>query len=130
MDRASGKDQDRQGEFRVPLSPAALSVLRAAEAYRDGSGLVFPSPRGRPLSDNTLSKLFRDLALPAVPHGFRSSFRDWAGEIAKAPREVAEACLAHVVQSKVEAAYARSDLLERRRELMDAWAAYIEGESR
>ena len=113
-------------EFRVPLSPAALSVLRAAEAYRDGD-MVFPSPRGRALSDATLSKLFRSLDIPAVPHGFRSSFRDWAGEVAKTPREVAEACLAHVVQSKVEAAYARSDLLERRRELMDAWAAYVEG---
>ena len=116
-------------EFRVPLSPAALGVLRAAKAYRDGD-MVFPSPRGRALSDATLSKLFRSLGIPAVPHGFRSSFRDWAGEVAKTPREVAEACLAHVVQSKVEAAYARSDLLERRRELMDAWAAYVEGENR
>ena len=115
-------------EFRVPLSPAALSVLWAAEAYRDGD-MVFPSPRGRALSDATLSKLFRSLGIPAVPHGFRSSFRDWAGETGAA-REVAEACLAHVVQSKVERAYARSDLLDRRRPVMDAWAAYIAGESR
>ena len=63
-----------------------------------------------------------------MPHGFRSTFRDWAGEETDHPREVIEAALAHVVQNRVEAAYARSDLFERRRILMDDWAAYINGE--
>ena len=73
----------------------------------------------------TLSKLMRDLGLEAVPHGFRSSFRNWAGECTNAPREVMELSLAHTVRNKVEAAYNRTDLFERRRALMDQWAAYL-----
>ena len=73
------------------------------------------------------SKLLRKLKVAAVPHGFRSSFRDWAAEKTNHPREVVEAALAHVVQNKVEAAYARSDLFEQRRRLMDDWAAYLDG---
>ena len=72
-----------------------------------------------------LSGLLKDLKIAAVPHGFRSSFRDWAAEETNHPREVIEAALAHVVRNKVEAAYARSDLFERRRILMDDWAAYL-----
>ena len=72
-----------------------------------------------------LSGLLKDLKIAAVPHGFRSSFRDWAAEETDHPREVIEAALAHVVRNKVEAAYARSDLFERRRILMDDWAAYL-----
>ena len=75
----------------------------------------------------TLSKLIKELGIACVPHGFRSSFRDWAAEETDHPREVIEAALAHVVQNKVEAAYARSDLFERRRRLMDDWAAYLCG---
>ena len=75
----------------------------------------------------TLSKLVKEQGIRAVPHGFRSSFRDWAAERTNHPREVVEAALAHVVQNKVEAAYARSDLFERRRRLMDDWAAYLSG---
>ena len=112
-------------EHRVPLAARALEVLQAARELPAGSGLVFPSVRGGELSDNTLSKLLRELGIPAVPHGFRSSFRDWCGECATAPREVAEAALAHVVRNKAEAAYARSDLFERRRQLMDDWATYL-----
>ena len=112
-------------EHRVPLSARAVQILREAQAMADGSGLVFPSPMGKPFSDMTLSKLLRELAIPAVPHGFRSSFRDWAQECTNAPRAVMEAALAHTVQDKVEAAYARSDLFERRRTLMDKWAAYL-----
>ena len=74
----------------------------------------------------TLSKLIKELGLAAVPHGFRSSFRDWAAEDTDHPREVVEAALAHVVPNKVEAAYARSDLFERRRRLMNDWAAYLD----
>ena len=113
---------------RVPLSGRALDILREARVLRDGTGLVFHSPRGKPLSDMTLSKLMKELGIAAVPHGFRSSFRDWASERTSTPREVVEAALAHTVPNKVEAAYARSDLFERRRRLMDDWAVYLSGE--
>ena len=112
-------------EHRVPLPMRAMAVLDAARELSDGTGLVFPSPNGKPLSDNTLSKLLRDLDVSAVPHGFRSSFRDWAGERSRAPREVAEAALAHTIKNKAEAAYARSDLFEKRRDLMESWARYL-----
>lgn len=111
-------------EHRVPLSDPALCVLAQAREYNDGSGLVFPSPTGKAMSDNTLSKALRDHGIPAVPHGFRSSFRDWCGDTGKA-REVAEASLAHQVGNAVERAYARSDMLARRRELMVEWAEAI-----
>ena len=111
-------------EHRVPLSNAALDVLSRAQAYHDTSGLVFPSPRGRPLSDSTISKLVRENSIACVPHGMRSSFRDWCGE-AGVGRELAESALAHVVKDATEAAYFRSDLLERRREVMQAWADHI-----
>ena len=91
----------------------------------DGTGLVFPTPRGKPLSDATLSQLIKELGMAAVPHGFRSSFRDWAAEQTNTPREVVEAALAHTVRNPTEAAYARSDLFARRRRLMDGWAAYL-----
>ena len=77
------------------------------------------------LAEGGISKLIKLLGIAAVPHGFRSSFRDWAAEQTNYPREVIEAALAHVVQNKVEAAYARSDLFERRRRLMDDWASYL-----
>ena len=78
------------------------------------------------MSDDTLSRLLRDLRIDAVPHGFRSSFRDWCGETGQ-PRDLAEAALAHTIRNKAEAAYARTDLLERRRELMEAWDGYLAG---
>ena len=118
-------------EHRVPLSDAGMAVMEQARMLDDGSGLLFPSPLkwGRPLSNMTLTKLLRDtgLAEKCVPHGFRSSFRDWCAETGK-PREVAEAALAHVVGG-VEGAYFRSDLFQRRRVLMDSWAGYLTGES-
>ena len=86
---------------------------------------MFPARRGKALSEGGISKLVKLLGIPAVPHGFRSSFRDWAAEQTNHPREVIEAALAHVVQNRVEAAYARSDLFERRRVLMNDWAAYL-----
>ncbi|MDD9983217.1 MAG: tyrosine-type recombinase/integrase, partial [Gammaproteobacteria bacterium] len=103
---------------RVPLSDRALEVLREARSYSDGSDLVFPSAIGRPMSDSTLSKLLRENGIAAVPHGFRSSFRQWAAERTNIPREVAEEALAHVNPNRVEAAYQRSDLFDRRRDLM------------
>ena len=107
---------------RVPLSGRALEVLDAARSLGDGDGLVFPNRLGNRIKDTFLSDLLRNLGIAAVPHGFRSSFRDWASEETDHPREVVEAALAHVVGNKVEAAYARSDLFERRRLLMDDWA--------
>ena len=80
---------------------------------------------GRPLHDSQLRWLVRKQRIAAVPHGFRSSFRDWAAEGTDHPREVIEAALSHVVRNRVEAAYARSDLFERRRRLMDDWAGYL-----
>ena len=110
---------------RVPLSPQALAVLDEAEALSDAAGLIFASPTGRPLSDSTWSKLLRENGIAAVPHGMRSSFRDFCGETG-VPREVAEAALGHVAE-QVERAYARSDLLERRRVVMADWGSYITG---
>ena len=107
-------------EHRVPLTEAALAILKEARPFRDASGLVFPSVTGKAMSDSTMSKLLRENGIKAVPHGFRSSFRDWAGETGQ-PREVAEMALAHTVKG-VEGAYARSDLLERRREVMRQWS--------
>ena len=109
---------------RVPLSTAALEVLTAAKRLPDGSGLVFPSTNGREISNATMGKLLRENGIDAVPHGFRSSFRDWCGETGVA-REVAEACLAHTVADATEAAYARSDLLARRAAVMEAWGQYL-----
>ena len=113
-------------EHRVPLCGRAVEVLKAARALGDGD-LVFPMPTGRPISASTLPKMLRYHGIHAVAHGFRSSFRDWAAERTDYPREVIEAALAHVVPNKVEAAYARSDLFERRRLLMDDWAKYLNG---
>ena len=117
-------------EQRVPLCRRALEILDVARTLGEGGGpLLFPSvQQGKQLSDMMLSGLLKDLKISAVPHGFRSSFRDWAAEETNHPREVIEAALAHVVQNKVEAAYARSDLFERRRILMDDWAAYLDSE--
>jgi integrase len=111
---------------RVPLSERCLAILKAAKKLKNESGYVFPgNADGKPLSDATLSKLFRELKIDAVPHGFRSSFRDWAGEQTNFPHEVCEFALAHIIKNKAEAAYARSDLFEKRRKLMDSWAKYL-----
>ena len=110
--------------FRVPLSPQAVGVLDEARRWADTSGLVFPSARGRQISGEALPKLCAELGLAMRPHGLRSSLRDWMAE-AGVSRELAEACLAHVVKNPVEAAYRRSDLLEQRREVMDAWGRHL-----
>ena len=112
-------------EHRVPLSERAAAVLDQARDLSDRSGLIFPSPTGRVLNDSTLSKQLRELGIGAVPHGFRSSFRDWAAERTDIPREVCELALAHVNSDRVEAAYRRSDLFDRRRHLMQDWADYL-----
>ncbi len=110
-------------EHRVPLSARALAVLREAQDISGTTGLVFPSLRGLPPQNAPLSKLLRKLDIKSTVHGFRSSFRDWAAETG-VDRTVAEAALAHTVGG-VEGAYFRSDLFERRREVMEDWARYI-----
>jgi integrase len=125
--RMKGRLGDRQ-EHRVPLSGRALEVLEQAKALGNGSDLIFPSPlNGRAISDATHRVRLESLGVDAVPHGFRSSFRDWAAEQTNAPHAVMEAALAHRVKGQAEAAYARSDLLEKRRILMDEWADYLGG---
>ena len=118
-------------EHRQPLSDAALDVLKQARALRDDSDLIFPSPmkRGRALSDMSLTKVLRDtgLAERATVHGFRTCFRTWASEKTSADHATMELSLAHAVGSAVERAYARSDLLAKRRRLMDQWAAFVTG---
>ena len=100
--------------------------LRKGSTTAQSAGLVFPSARGKQLADARLSKLLAQLEIRAVPHGFRSSFRDWASERTNHPREVVEAALAHVVRNQTEAAYARSDLFDRRRKLMTDWMLYLD----
>ena len=116
-------------EHRVPLSDAALAVLEGVRSLSDESDLLFPSPARprRPMSDMTLTKVLRDTGLAdrATVHGFRSSFRDWAAEQTDASHAVMELSLAHTVGTAVEQAYARSDLLARRRNLMQQWADFL-----
>ena len=110
-------------EHRVPLSKPALEIL-AALPRMAGSDYVFPAPRGGQLSDMTISAVLRRMQVPAVPHGFRSTFRDWASERTNYPRDAAEMARAHTIGDKVEAAYRRGDLFEKRRHMMEAWAAF------
>ena len=113
---------------RVPLSGRAMEILGQALELNDGQGLIFPAARsGRPASEMVFTALLRRLEIPAVPHGFRTSFRNWVAERAAAPWAVGEAALAHNAGNSTEAAYMRSDPFDRRRALMDAWAAYVAG---
>jgi integrase len=114
-------------EHRVPLSPRCLELLERAEALADGGPFVFPGRRPeKPLSNMVFLQLLKRLKLAGVvPHGFRSSFRDWAAERTNFPRDVCEAALAHVVTDRVEAAYKRTDHFEKRRALMDSYAKFV-----
>ena len=119
-------------EHVIPLSPAAIDAFERAVKWRtrpaDPTELVFPGmKRGKPLSDMALTKLLRDMAVPAVPHGFRSTFKDWASETTGFANELSEAALAHAIPNKVEAAYRRGNLLDKRRAMMDAWADHCGG---
>jgi integrase len=113
-------------EHRVPLSPRAVELLQA-QLDINHSDSVFPAPKGGMLSDMTLTAVLRRMKVDAVPHGFRSTFRDWVAEQTDYPNEVAEMALAHAVGNKVEAAYRRGDLLEKRQQLMKDWAVFAEG---
>ena len=136
---ASRMKKDR--EHRVPLSPTAMDLLKALPRL-DGSPFLFPAPRGGQLSDMTLSGVMRRIhnadftngnggfldeksKRPAVPHGLRSSFRDWVGDETHFLGDMAEVALAHKISSTVEAAYRRRDMLEKRRGMMGAWADFL-----
>ncbi|NBB26270.1 tyrosine-type recombinase/integrase [Porphyrobacter sp. SLTP] len=118
-------------EHVVPLSPQALALFERMKAHRrEYTDLVFPGQkRGKPLSDMTLTKALRDMGVSVTAHGFRSTFRDWVAEQTNWPSDLAEAALAHVVTDKTVAAYQRGTMLEKRRELMAAWASYCDGAS-
>jgi integrase len=109
---------------RVPLSPVALKLLRSLPRV-EGSDLLFPATRGGQLSDMSLTAVMRRMGLEYVPHGLRSTFRDWVAECTNHPRELAERALAHTLTNDVEAAYQRSDVLEKRRSLMQDWAKFL-----
>lgn len=111
-------------EHRVPLSTAAIKLLAGLPRV-EGSDLVFPAARGGQLSDMSLTATMRRMGLEYVPHGLRSTFRDWVAECTQHPRELAERALAHTVANAVEAAYHRSDVLEKRRTLMQDWAKFV-----
>ncbi len=116
-------------EHRVPLSGAALAVLATLPRVA-GNPYLFPGARyGRPISGMAMLMQMRDMGYGGsgergdyVPHGFRSAFRDWSGEVSSFPRDVCEMALAHVIKDKAEVAYRRGDLLAKRRAMMDAWA--------
>lgn len=110
-------------EHRIPLSARALALLASLPKLDKGE-LVFWSPRGGKLSDMSLTAVMRRMGMSETVHGFRSTFRDWAGETTGYPREVIEHALAHQLRDKAEAAYARGTLFEKRRRLMEDWAEY------
>ncbi len=128
-------------EHRVPLSDRAIEILKQTPRF-EGSNHVFPATKGGALSDMTLSKHMKDMherelkadrkgwldsksGRPAVPHGLRSTFRQWAGEETDYPREIVELCLAHDIMGSVERAYMRTDILEKRRAIMNAWTKFL-----
>ncbi len=113
---------------RVPLSAEALRVIET-RPIMVGSDFLFPSPRGNAMSDATMSRLMEREKIKARPHGFRATFRTWVEETTDTPYEVKETALGHQVGSEVERAYQRSDLLEKRRVLLDQWADYLTSES-
>jgi integrase len=114
-------------EHRVPLSGSAVAILEEMQKIRE-SDFVFPGgKRGKPLSNMAMLAVLKRIGRSDLTnHGFRSSFRDWAAERTNFPREVAEMALAHTVSDKVEAAYRRGDLFQKRRQMMDGWARFCE----
>jgi integrase len=118
-------------EHRVPLQPQAIKLLKSLPVMA-GTNIVFASPTGKALSDMALSQLMRrmreggELAVDAVPHGFRSTFRDWAAEQTSYADEIRKVASGHAVGDAVKEAYQRTDLLEKRRQLMNEWANFID----
>jgi len=111
-------------EHRVPLNPQAIEILSTIQNSAEND-LIFVAPKGGELSDMTLTAVMRRMKVDAVPHGFRSTFRDWVGERTNYPRELAEQALAHALENKVEAAYRRGDALDKRRILMNDWGSFL-----
>ncbi len=111
-------------EHRVPLGPRAVALLELARGLAGDSEYVFPGHSGKQMSNMVFLRLLRRMGVAATAHGFRSAFRDWAAEQTNFPRDVCEMALAHAIENKTEAAYRRGDLLEKRRELMNAWEEF------
>jgi integrase len=122
-------------ERRVPLTDTMITDLKALTRI-EGNPYLFPGARyGKPLSNMAMLQFMRGMGYGVkgehgnyVPHGFRSSFRDWSGEVSSFPRDVAEMALAHAIKDKVEAAYRRGDLFDKRRLMMEAWSKYLKSE--
>ena len=113
-------------EHRVPLSTRALEILgEASEFHTVRTDLIFPGRGGKQMAESAFVHALDRLGIDTTAHGFRSSFRVWGAERTNIPREVCEAALAHTITNKAEAAYQRSDLFDRRRDLMERWAAYL-----
>jgi integrase len=116
-------------EHRIPLAPRAIEILKELRTH-DLPTYVFPSlPNDKPLSNMALLMTLRRMKVSVTAHGFRSTFRDWAAERTNFPRETAEAALAHTLRDKVEAAYRRGDLFEKRRKLMNEWSKFCAQET-
>lgn len=114
-------------EHRVPLGDRCLAILDSARPLSTGSVYLFPGQSiEKPMSNMVFLQMLKRMEVPVTAHGFRSSFRDWAAETTSHPRELAEMALAHTIENKVEAAYRRGDLLEKRRKLMDDWADFVD----
>jgi integrase len=112
-------------EHRVPLSAAAMAVLEPMKEIREGDFVFSGAKKGKPLSNMAMLAVLKRMSRGDLTcHGFRSTFRDWAAECTNFPREVVEMALAHTIESKVEAAYRRGDLFQKRRQLMEAWARF------
>jgi integrase len=123
-----GRGKGGGEDHRIPLTPAAIALMGAPGK---ADALVFPGRKGKPLRDMAIRSLLKRMGHVGhdhvTPHGFRSTFRDWAGETTNHPREVAERALAHKLEDKAEASYARGDLFQKRRVLMADWANYACG---
>jgi integrase len=111
-------------EHRVPLSSAAVALLKALPRMA-GTSLIFPGTKRKPLSDMTLTAVMRRMRLHAVPHGFRSTFSDWVSDCTSYDRDTREMALSHPPENKIEAAYRRGDLFEKRRRMMEDWATFL-----
>lgn len=115
-------------EHRVPLSSRCEEILARAKLLSSNSPFIFPGrSMGKPMSNMVFAMILRRMELSITAHGFRSSFRDWASESTSFPNELAEMALAHTIENRVEAAYRRGDLLERRRQMMENWADFLSG---
>jgi integrase len=118
--------KDATADFRVPLSTEALAVIEQARRHARG-GYLFPSIRKGVISDMTMAMLMQRAKMVERPHGFRSSLRDWIAETTDTPHDVAETILGHTVGGAVERAYRRTDYLEQRRKVMEAWGKWVAG---